>query len=90
MRECCRGMGGEIIVKSLRKLFNIGMKKGSSSSSGKYHAQCLFTKRKEREVSAQAIRGISLLTITGKLYGKVINRVVACTVGQFGDEQCCF
>ena len=30
--------GGEIIVKSLRKLFNIGMKKGSSSSSGKYHA----------------------------------------------------
>ena len=83
--------GGEVIVEWMVRLFRICMSKGEVPDDWKRACIVPLYKGKGEKSECKNYRGISLLSVPGKVYGRVlIERVGKRTDGQLGEEQCGF
>ena len=83
--------GGDCVVDWLVRIFNVCMGRGEVPEDWRNACIVPLYKGKGDKGECSNYRGISLLSIPGKLYGRVlIERVKACTEHQIGEEQCGF
>ena len=88
--ECIKS-GGEPIVEWLVRLFNGCFESGCVPGDWKSACIVPLYKGKGDTRECGSYRGISLLSVVGKVYGRVlIERVIECTDGAIGGEQCGF
>ena len=88
--ECIRS-GGEVIVEWLVRIFNGCFEVGCVPGDWKSACIVPLYKGKGDTRECGSYRGISLLSVVGKVYGRVlIERVIECTNGAVGGEQCGF
>ena len=88
--ECIRN-GGEVIVEWLVRMFNGCFETGCVPEDWKSACIVPLYKGKGDTRECGSYRGISLLSVVGKVYGRVlIERVIECTDGAIGREQCGF
>ena len=83
--------GGISIVEWLVRLFNICFREGAVPDDWQRACIVPIYKGKGDKGDCGKYRGISLLSIPGKVYGRVvINRVINHTESLIGEEQCGF
>ena len=88
--ECIKS-GGETVVEWLVRVFNGCFESGCVPRDWKSACIVPLYKGKGDKRDCGSYRGISLLSVVGKLYGRVlIERVIECTDGAIGGEQCGF
>ena len=88
--ECIKS-GGETVVEWLVRVFNGCFESGCVPGDWKSACIVPLYKGKGDKRDCGSYRGISLLSVVGKLYGRVlIERVIECTDGAIGGEQCGF
>ena len=83
--------GGVSVRDWLVRLYNICMERGEAPENWQKAVIVPLYKGKGDKRECTNHRGVSLLSITGKVYGRVvINRVIKDTESQIGEEQCGF
>ena len=88
--ECIR-KGGVAIVEWLVRMFNGCFESGCVPGDWKSACIVPLYKGKGDRRECGSYRGISLLSVVGKVYGRVlIERVIECTDEAIGEEQCGF
>ena len=88
--ECIRS-GGEALVEWLVRLLNGCFESGCVPGDWKSACIVPLYKGKGDTRECGSYRGISLLSVVGKVYGRIlIERVIECTDGAIGGEQCGF
>ena len=87
----CLIKGGSVVVEWLERLFNVCFAKGIVPEDWRSACVVPICKGKGDKWECNNYRGISLLSATGKLYGRVlIERVRRGTDCIVGEEQCGF
>ena len=87
----CLKYGGETVVMWLVRLFNVCLREGVVPADWTNACIVPLYKGKGDKYECGNWRGISLLSVVGKLYGKVlINRIKHGTEECIGEEQCGF
>ena len=87
----CLKCGGVIIIEWLVRMLNVCFESGRVPMD--WVSACIVPlyKGKGDRYECTSYRGISLLSVVGKVYGRVlIKRVRGSTEGMIGDEQCGF
>ena len=80
--------GGDSMIKLLEKIFNECWKERKVPQDWQDACLVPLYKGKGDKMKCMNYRGISLLSVVGKIYGRVlIERVKAITEGQIGEEQ---
>uniref|UniRef100_A0A3P9JF00 ribonuclease H n=1 Tax=Oryzias latipes TaxID=8090 RepID=A0A3P9JF00_ORYLA len=88
--ECLKS-GGAIVIEWLVRLLNVCFANGQVPLDWMSACVVPLYKGKGDKYECGSFRGISLLSVVGKVYGRVlINRVVEGTEGMIGEEQCGF
>ena len=88
--ECIR-KGGVAVVEWLVRMFNGCFVSGCVPEDWKSACIVPLYKGKGDRRECGSYRGISLLSVVGKVYGRVlIERVIECTDKAIGEEQCGF
>lgn len=83
--------GGNAVIEWLLRLFNVCMNSGKVPLDWKSAIIVPIYKGKGEKKECKNFRGISLLSIPGKVYGRIlIERVVQRTERLMGEEQCGF
>ena len=83
--------GGVIVVRWLVRLFNVCFRENRVPEDWKIACVVPLYKGKGERLECNNYRGISLLSVVGKAYGRLlIKRIRDVTEGVIGDEQCGF
>ena len=83
--------GGVIVVRWLVRLFNVCFRENRGPEDWKIACVVPLYKGKGERLECNNYRGISLLSVVGKAYGRLlIKRIRDVTEGVIGDEQCGF
>ena len=81
-------VGGDVMIEWLERLFNVCWREGRVPQEWREACIVPIYKGKGEKNECANYRGISLLSIPGKLYGRVIiERVIECTEEQLSEEQ---
>uniref|UniRef100_A0A8C8DHP6 ribonuclease H n=1 Tax=Oryzias sinensis TaxID=183150 RepID=A0A8C8DHP6_9TELE len=87
----CLKCGGAIVIEWLVRLLNVCFANGQVPLDWMSACVVPLYKGKGDKYECGSFRGISLLSVVGKVYGRVlINRVVEGTECMIGEEQCGF
>ena len=82
---------GEAVIECLLRLFNVCFANGRVPEDWQGACMVPLYKGKGDRLACNNSRGISLLSVVGKLYGRVlIERIRGCTERVMGEEQCGF
>ena len=83
--------GGEVVIAWLVRLLNVCFERGEVPENWRGACVVPLYKGKGDRLVCSNSRGISLLSVVGKLYGRIlIGRIRDCTERVLGEEQCGF
>src|SRR5678815_918799 len=83
--------GGDIVVECLMRLFNVCWDQCEVPQDWQDSCLVPIYKGKGDKKECSNYRGISLLSVVGKIYGRIIiKNVKSITDKQIGEEQCGF
>ena len=87
----CLKRGGTVVVDWLVRLFNVCLREGRVPEDWRSACIVPLYKGKGDKCECSSYRGISLLSVVGKVYGRVlIERIRRGTEEVIGEEQCGF
>ena len=84
-------LGGDSIIKWLRRILNVCFVKEAVPTDWRDACVVPLYKGKGDKHECASFRGISLLSVVGKLYGKILVERIRCMTDiMFSEEQCRF